>query len=282
MAKLRVKARSIKTHYWRPRTDYASEIVTSIRGRVSDGDIVLISEKAIAVASGLIVDEATVKPGLFAKWLATVWIRRLWGGPIGRISGLRRKTIENLKKYPIQEGSAHKQLVLRSTGLLQALRHYSEGGIDASNLPYSYVCLPIKNSEAVATEIREAILSETKVKTTVIIVDGDVTFSWRNLHLAPRNVQTPGLIHIGGVFTFILGRILKLKPRQTPIAISGEKLNPDRALWLAKLHHRQSGRGLGRTVWSMSNQMNTSLTGITWEMLDSAEHRPITLVSLED
>ena len=278
---MKVKARSIRTQYWRPRTDYASQVVTSVRGRVSNGDIVLVSEKAIAVASGLIIDEAKIKPGLVAKWLASVWIRRFWGGPLGRISRLRRKTIENLMEYPIQEGSAHKQLVLRTTGLLQALRHYSEGGIDASNLPYSYVCLPIKNSEAVATEIREAILSEIRIMTTVIIVDGDVTFSWRNLHLAPRRVQTPGLIHFGGFFTFIIGRIFNLKSRQTPIAISGDKLNPDRALWLAKLHHRLCGKGVGRTVWSMSNNMNTTLTGITWEMLDSAEHRPITLVSLE-
>jgi F420-0:gamma-glutamyl ligase-like protein len=279
---LKVKARSIRTHYWKPNTDYASVIVTSIKDRVSDGDLVLVSEKAIAVASGLIVDESKIKPGHFAKWLASVWIRRFWGGPIGRISRLRSKTIENLREYPIREGSAHKQLVLRSTGLLQALRHYSEGGIDASNLPYSYVCLPIKGSEAVATKIREAILSGTRVKTTVIIVDGDVTFSWRNIHLAPRRVQTPGLIYIGGVFTFILGRFFNLKARQTPIAISGEKLNPDRILWLAKLHHRLCGKGVGRTVWSMSKHMKTSFTGITWGMLDSVEHRPITLVSLED
>jgi len=198
---------------------------------------------------------------------------------LGTILGLRKQTIENLRQYPIQEGSAHKQLALRSTGLLQALRHYSEGGIDASNLPYSYVCLPINRSEVVATKIRESILLETKMKTTVIIVDGDVTFSWRNLHLAPRRVQTPGLIHIGGVFTFIIGKLFKLKSRQTPIAISGEELNPDRALWFAKLHHNLCGKGLGRTVWSMSKHMKTSFTGVTWGMLDSAEHHPITLVS---
>ena len=270
----------MRTRYWRPGTDYVSEIVFSIKGRISEGDFVLVSEKAIAVASGLIVDEAKINPGSMARWLASVWIRNIWGGPLGKIMRLKSKTLENLREYPIHEGAAHKQLALRTVGFLQALRHYSEGGIDASNLPYSYVCFPIQNPQTVALGIREAILSETGLNTTVLIVDGDVTFSWRNFHIAPRNVQTPGLVHIGGVFSFIFGRIFQLKARQTPVALSGASLNPDRALWLAKLHHRLCGRGAGRTVWSMSNRLDTSLTGVTWEMIESAEHRPITLVTI--
>jgi F420-0:gamma-glutamyl ligase-like protein len=277
-----VKARNLRTRYWRPGTDYIFEIVSAIKGRVSEEDIVLVSEKAIAVASGSIFDEAKIKPGSMAKFLANIWIRNWWGGPIGKALRLRGKTMENLRQYPVLEGAAHKQLALRTVGLLQALRHYSEGGIDASNLPYSYVCFPLRDPKKVSSAIRDAIFSETGLQTTVMIVDGDSTFTWRNLHLAPRNVETPGLVHFGGVFTFILGRILNLKFRQTPVAISGKRINPDRALWLAKLHHRLCGRGVGRTVWSMSNRMDTSLTGITWKMLETAEHRPITLVSIEN
>jgi F420-0:gamma-glutamyl ligase-like protein len=111
-----------------------------------------------------------------------------------------------------------------------------------------------------------------------MIVDGDTTYSWRNLHIAPRRVEFPGLVHLGGFITFIIGKVLRLQARQTPIATSGGTVNPDRALWLARLHHRLCGRGAGRTVWSMSREMETSLTGVTWEMLESVRHYPITVV----
>ncbi len=114
-----------------------------------------------------------------------------------------------------------------------------------------------------------------------MIMDGDTTHSWRNLHLAPRRVSTPGLIHFGGVMSYIIGRLFGFKSRQTPIAVSGDLVNPDRALWYAKLFHRLCGGGAGRTVWSMSSKMETSLTGVTWEMLEAVDHFPITLMRLE-
>ena len=178
----------------------------------------------------------------------------------------------------VEEGAAHKQLTLQQTGLLQSLRHYSEGGIDASNLPYAFVSLPLKEPKETASRIREVILRDTGIDVTVMIVDGDTSYSWRTLHLAPRDVDTPGLIHFGGVLTFIAGRLFRLKPRQTPIAVSGEIPNPDQALWFAHLFHRLCGGGAGRTAWSMSKNMDTSLTGVTWEMLESVEHYPITII----
>ena len=115
-----------------------------------------------------------------------------------------------------------------------------------------------------------------------MIMDGDTTYSWRNLHLAPRKADYPGLIHFGGVITFILGRVLGFKARQTPLAIAGEIINPDRALWYARLFHRLCGGGAGRTAWSMSEKMDTSLTGVTWEMLESVEHYPITIIRVSE
>jgi F420-0:gamma-glutamyl ligase-like protein len=113
-----------------------------------------------------------------------------------------------------------------------------------------------------------------------MIGDGDTTYSWRNMHLAPRKVSTPGLIHFGGFLTFVIGRVLELKERQTPITISGKNINPDRLLWLAQLFHKLSGRGAGRTVWSMAENMETDLTGITYEMLESVPHFPITIIRI--
>ncbi len=277
---MKLKAIRVRTKYWRPGTDHVKEIVQAIGDKVEDGDIVSVSEKAIATARGLLLDEAGIKPGKLAQFLAGTWTRRFWGGPLGRLTGLRGRTIERLRGFPIEEGSAHKQCALRHVGLLQALRHYSEGGIDASNLPYALVSLPLDEPGVEAAKIRGALEAETGRRLSVMIVDGDVTYSWRNLHLAPRRVEIPGLVHAGGFLIFVFGRMLGLKPRPTPVALSGEPLNPDRALWLAKVAHRVSGPGAGRTVWGMSERLGTGLTGVTWEMLEAFEHAPIVILRL--
>jgi len=275
---LKLKAIRVRTKYWRPGTDHVKEIVQAVGDRVEDGDIVSVSEKAIATARGLLLDEAGIEPGKLAQFLAGTWTRRFWGGPLGRLTGLRGRTIERLQSFPIEEGSAHKQCVLRHVGLLQALRHYSEGGIDASNLPYALVSLPLDEPGVEAAKIRRALEAETGRRLSVMIVDGDATYSWRNLHLAPRRVEVPGFVHAGGFLVFVFGRVLGLKPRPTPVALSGEPLNPDRALWLAKVAHRVSGPGAGRTVWGMSERLGTGLTGVTWEMLEAFEHAPIVIL----
>ena len=84
-----------------------------------------------------------IKPGYVAKLLVKIWMRRIWGGPLGKLTKLKRRTLGNLRNFPIPEGVHHKQVAIERAGILQAMRHYSEGGIDASNLPYSYVCLPL-------------------------------------------------------------------------------------------------------------------------------------------
>lgn len=275
---MKLKTISFKTQYWRPGTDYITKIIDTINTHIQDDDVLTISEKALSIASGQIIDEETINPGKLARLLVDPWTIKIWAGPLGKLVGLKDQTRRNLKGYPVEEGAAHKQLALVTVGLLQSLRHYSEGGIDASNLPYSYVSLPLKDPLIVASCIMDEIFQRTGKRVTVIIVDGDTTYSWRNLHLAPRKVSVPGLVHFGGVFTFLVGRILGFKSRQTPIAVSGRRINPDRALWFARLFHRLCGAGAGRTVWSMSSNLETSLTGVTWEMLDQVDHFPLMII----
>ncbi len=275
---MRLRTITFKTRYWRPGTDYHSIIARKTSPFIQDGDIIAVSEKAVSTAMGNIFDEDGVTAGSMARFLAGFWTRRIWAGPLGKITGLKQQTLDNLRDFPTLEGAVHKQAALWHVGLLQSLRHYSEGGIDASNLPFAYVSLPLSEPVNVANSIRSYIKEKSGKNVTVMIMDGDTTHSWRNLHLAPRNVDTPGLVHFGGVLTFIVGRILGFKSRQTPIGVSGEDINPDRALWYANLFHRLCGGGAGRTVWSMSENMDTSYTGVTWEMLDSVDHFPITLI----
>jgi len=278
---MRIRVIALRTAYWRPGTDYVTTISEAVQHLVRDGDIVTVSEKALSVALGFIVNESKIRPSLLARLLSKIWVRKVWGGPLGKITRLRRRTLEQLRNYPIAEGAAHKEVALRHVGLLQALRHYSEGGIDASNLPYSYVSLPLRDGTAVAEELREAIEKRTGRRVTVMIVDGDTTYSLRNLHMAPRRLKVKGLIHFGGFLTFVLGRALGLKERATPIAISGAALNPDYALTLAEIAHRVRGGGAGRTVWSMSRRFGVGLAEVTWEMLEGVVHRPIVVLRTE-
>ena len=153
---MRIKTITYRTRYWRPGTDYLTQITNTVKKQVLDGDIIAISEKAISTATGNLIDEDKIKPGILAEFLAKTWTKKIWVKILGKICGLKKQTIDNLRNYPEYEGSRHKQVALRHAGFLQSLRHYSEGGIDASNLPYAYVSLPLKNPERVAEKIRKS------------------------------------------------------------------------------------------------------------------------------
>jgi F420-0:gamma-glutamyl ligase-like protein len=96
----RYKAYAITTKYWRPGEDYIKQIIKSVEGKVSDGDFVVVSEKAIATAMGNIVDESKVKPSLNAKIIARIWMPLVWGYLLGPVCHLRRKLIQQLRSYP--------------------------------------------------------------------------------------------------------------------------------------------------------------------------------------
>lgn len=276
---MRLKAIRIKTKYWRPGTDYVSEVVSAVEGLLQDGDIVTVSEKAISTAMGNIVDESKFSSGVAARFLVSFWTRRLWSGPLGKLAKLKDGTRGRLRHYPLIEGAVHKQVSLYYVGFLQSLRHYSEGGIDASNLPYSYVSLPLRAPQGEAMRLHRVLSKSNDL--SVIIVDGDTTYSWRNLHLTPRKVPIRGLIHLGGFLSFLLGRMLGFRSRSTAIAHAGERLNPDWALTLANVAHRVRRHGAGRTVWDMAEKLGVGLTEVTWTMLDGVDHYPIVILRRE-
>lgn len=268
--------KSFKTRYWRPGTNYIKETLMVTGDYVQDGDIIALSEKAVSTALGLLIDEATVQPSRLAK-LLTLLNKQVWGGMLGKLVGFKETTLKNLQNYPLEEGAAHKQVALSTVGFLHSLKHYSEGGIDASNLPYSYVSLPLPKPSKICEVLRSSFMKKLGKDVTVMIIDGDTSYSWRNLHLAPRKLNVPGLVHKGGFIVFLVGRILGFQARRTPVGLAGMDLNPDRALWLANLFHKISGAGAGRTVWSMAKNLETDLTGVTWKMLEGLDHFPIAL-----
>ncbi len=272
------KAVAVATRYWRPGEEYLKQIVKAIENMVENGDFVTISEKAISTALGNLVDESNVCPSWFARFLAKYWMRFVWPYILGPLCHLRKKTIRHLRAYPVEEGSAHKQVALKHAGFLQALMQGSEGAIDGSNLPYSYVSLPLKNAQQIAQKIQKHIKSRLGKKVIVVIVDTDKTYSLKRFHFTPRPKPIKGIHSFGGFLAYVLGRFFKLEQRATPVAVAGSEIGVEEAIEIAKIANRSRGFGAGRTVWDMAENLRVPLTGVTWEMLDKVEHQPIVIV----
>lgn len=269
---------ALATGYWRPGANYLQKISDAIKGKIQNGDFVTISEKAISTASGNIIDESSIVPHLLARFIAKYWMRYAWGYVLGVICHLRKKTIKHLRFYPLSEGAAHKQVALERASFWQALMHGSEGAIDGSNLPYSYVSLPLNNPRQTANRIVAHLNKELNTNVNVIILDTDKTYSFRNFHFTPRPWPIDGIHSLNGFFCYTIGRFLKLKRRSTPIALVGDKTSVEEALEIAELANRARGFGAGRTVWDMAKAFGVPLTHVTWDMLERVKHRPIVIV----
>ena len=274
----RYKAVTVESRYWKPGDNYITQLIEAIENIVEDGDFVTVSEKAVSTSLGNLVDEKNVEPSRLARFIAKYWMPLVWPYVLGPICHLRQKTIQFLRSYPTEEGSLHKQLALEQSGFLQALMHGSEGAIDGSNLPYSYVSLPLENAQKIAQELRERIKSRLGKNVTVAIVDTDKTYSLKGFHFTPRPKPLKGIHSFGGFLAYVAGRSLKLKKRATPLAVAGSQITTEEAIEIAKIANRTRGTGAGRTVWDMAKTFNVTLTGVTWKMLDSVKHRPIVII----
>jgi F420-0:gamma-glutamyl ligase-like protein len=271
-------ALAVTTKYWKPRQDYLKEITNSIASRVENGDFVVVSEKALSTALGNIVDESLIRPSLNAKLIAKPWMQFMWGYFLGVLCHFGQRLLQRLRAYPIVAGSRHKQIALQQAGLLQALMFGSEGGIDGSNLPYSYVSLPLKNAYALAEKIQQQIWLTLQKKATVIIVDTDKTYSFRNFHFTPRPNPMKGIHSHGGICAYVAGRLFKLKRRSTPLAVAGCSLQAEEALKIAHNADKARGPGAGATVWDMAARFKVAVTGVSWDMLARVTHKPIVIV----
>jgi len=276
MAKYKVLA--ITTKYWRIGENYLEQIVKSIKGKIADGDFIVISEKAISTASNNIIDENSIRPSLSARLIAKYWMRIVWGYFLGPLCHFSKGLLQHLREYPIKIGSRHKQVALQNASLLQALMFGSEGGIDGSNLAYSYVSLPLKNANEIALKIHKQMWSKLQKKVFVIIADTDKTYSFRNFHFTPRPKPIKGIHSLGGFITYVVGRIFKLKRRATPIAVAGCQMPTEEVLEIVEVANRVRGFGTGRTVWDMAEKFKVGLTEVSWEMLETVKHKPIVIV----
>ena len=272
-------AKRIRTRYWKPGDDFLKIIADSIAYKCKDGDIIVISEKPISVAMGRVVDETEVRPSLLAKFLVRIWMRFVWGHLLGPLCHLRTRTLWRLRRYPIPEGYAHKQVALQYAGFGQALLHYSEGGIDVTNLPFALASVPLENPLEVCKIVLKAIEKACGKQVIVMIIDTDRTYSSGVVHLTPRPGAMNGIRSLG-VLASVFGRMLCWKAQATPLAQCGRgrALSVEEALDAANVADRAMGCGAGRTVWDMARNLRVEITGVTWEMLDRVRHFPIVLV----
>jgi F420-0:gamma-glutamyl ligase-like protein len=275
---VRYKALAVATKYWRPGENYLEEIIKGVKGKVSSGDFVVISEKAISTATNNIVDENNVKPSLSAKLIAKYWMRMVWGYLLGPLCRFQERLLQHLCEYPVEIGSRHKQVALQQAGLLQALMFGSEGGIDGSNLAYAYVSLPLGSADEIAEKTRRQIQLRLGKKVFVMIVDTDKTYSFGNFHFTPRPKPMKGIRSFGGFISYMIGRVFKLKKRPTPIAVAGCKIGVEEALRIASIANRVRGFGAGKTVWDMAEKFQVELTDVSWEMLETVKHKPIVII----
>ncbi len=240
----------------------------------------MISEKALSTSMNNIVDESTISPNGNAKFIAEFWMRIAWGYFLGILCRFGKRLIQRVRNYPIEAGSRHKQLALNYAGLSQALMFGSEGAIDGSNVPYSYVSLPIGNPKELAKEIRGQIESRLSKKVTVMLVDTDKTYTFWNFHFTPRPCAIADIHSSCGILAYVFGRMLKIKKRSTPIAVAGASLSAEEALRIANIADRTRGPGSGATVWDMAARFRVSTSEVTWDMLGRLKHKPLVLVRM--
>jgi F420-0:gamma-glutamyl ligase-like protein len=271
-------ALAVATKYWKPGENYVNGIIDALEKRVDNGDFVVVSEKALSTALNSITDESHIRPSFNARLISRLWMRLVWGYFLGELCHFGKRLMRRLREYPFETGSRHKQVALQQAGLSQALMWGSEGGIDGSNLPFSYVSLPLSNPYERAEEIHQQIWRKLKKKVYVIIVDTDKTYSFRNFHFTPRPKPMKGIYSFGGVAAYIIGRMFKLRKRPTPLAVAGDELQAKEALKIASIADRVRGPGSGATVWDMAARFEVAVTGISWDMLSKMKHKPIVII----
>jgi F420-0:gamma-glutamyl ligase-like protein len=271
-------ALAITTNYWKPHSNYTDKIIHAIKDKAENGDFIVVSEKAVSTALGNMVDESTIKPSLIARVLAGLWMRVVWGYPLGILSGFGPRLLKRLRNYPLESGSRHKQVSLQHAGFWQALMFGSEGGIDGSNLPFSYVSLPLSNPSELAQKIQSQIQEKLLKNVCVILADTDKTYTFRNFYFTPRPNPLKGIQSFGASTTFIVGRILKLKKSSTPLSAVGCNVSATEALKITNIADKARGPGSGATVWDMAARFGVEVNDVTWEMLEAIKHKPIVIV----
>jgi F420-0:gamma-glutamyl ligase-like protein len=273
---MRYITKTFRAKYWLPGTNFFEILLEFSMSSAKDNDFIIISEKAISTALGRLVNEEKIIPSFSAKCLTKFWMRKIWGYFISVIARINRLNTERIRKYPLKEGAAHKQTVLTYCKPIYALKNFSEGGIDVSNLPYKYASLPLTDAQEIAEKISSLIFEKTGINLIIMITDSDKTFSLKSIHFSSRPTFVKRIYNIGPI-AYVIGRFFKMRARSTPIAIS-KNIEVEEALRISAISNKARKFGAGRTAWDVATRFGTKMTDVSWDMLKNCEHRPIVIV----
>ena len=268
--------------YWYPGTDAISKLIRAY-GKVADnGDFLIISEKALAIAYGYVYDESLVKADEITYALTFILNKYVWGYLLSRYIGI--KTRQLLLSTPINVMARHKKLALRYGGFKHFIKPVSEAGIDAKNLPYQYVALPLNDANKIVQKIYQEFLLRGK-KINVLIIDTDRAFKPKRLSgivFSTRKSFIKGIIDLGG-FGYMIGRafprLFKVYP--TPVAYYGDRISLITILKISKIARKIIGEGFGLNVYDMLSKLNKkSFEEVTWTDMSKIMHYPAVLIKV--
>lgn len=287
MARLKVKIKILRKRfrYWYPGTDVVNEIVNKYGMYIDNGDILVLSEKALAIALGNIYDENVIDADIFTKTATFFTMRILWGN-ILKFVFKNPDIVKIIKSSPLNVIAVHKKLGLRYGGFKHFLKPISEAGIDTTNLPYKYVSLPLKNSFGMLNNIRMEVFRRLGKVVNILVIDSDKTFKPKKLRyiaFSTRISSVKGVIDLGA-YAYFVGKVFKkyFTPYPTPVAYVGIDLSLPLILRIAKVCSKYMGSGLGRNFLEMVRNLNVEdFNKIKWIDMVKTYHYPAVLAKLK-
>lgn len=274
-------------NYWYPNTNIIHEIVRVYGKHIRGGDIIVISEKALCVAKGNIYDEKSIKKvDPFTKVASYMVNKFIWGKLLKSIFP-SKEIMRVVQETPINIVATHKKLALRYGGPIHFLKPYSEVGIDATNLPYMYVSLPLKNASIEAEEIRIEISRRLRRNVNVLIIDTDRTFKLRwinSMAISTRPSSISGIVDLGGL-GYIIGKIFDkiFTEYPTPIAYDGTPINLTDMLKITRFADKMMGYGFGRNILDMLSKLGKKgFEEVKWMDMLRIKHYPVVIVRFRE
>lgn len=265
----------IKSRYIKPNEDL-KELYEKTAPFLKEGDYLVIAETPISISKGRLIDESEYKSSIRSIFLADIWSKYLWGYILGPILGIKKRTIKNLRKLP-KETRRHKEAVLKNYGWKHALKPASEAGIDLSNVPGTLVSMIPENCNDIAEDIAKKFYKMTLQHVTVIIMDTDATYKFRNKYFTGLPEAINGISPNHGVFGYFFGQLSE-NLGSTPLGCS-RRINVNEALAITNLcEDYQKKENNIETVYRMKSKLKKEIDDITIEDLDSIEHTPIIIV----
>ena len=269
--------------YWYPGANVVKEIWRTYKDTLRPGDIIALSDKALSIAYGSIYDEKLIHPDPITKFMTYIVSKIFWAKVMHYM--FLEDTLSILTSTPLNVLASHKKLSIKIGGLKHFLKPLSEAGIDTTNLPYTYVSLPIQNIDKIVNELKEQLELLSSMPINILVIDSDKCFQpkgYRSIAFATRPTGIKGIIDLGAIAYFIGRRFKKyFVEYPTPVAYTGPWLGLRALLKISKIVDEKRGHGLGRNIIEVLRRLGKrSYDEVTWRDLGRVKHYPAIVVRI--